>query len=302
MCITYGFFCGLGIGIVINTILTAILFLFPEKPGFASGFLYCGYGLGTFILGPVVSVLLDSSIGWRGGFLVIGTAFLLILLFESLILNMPLKTVTNSSFKAGSQKILADISPLEMLKSRMFRFFYLWGVALGSCTMGILGIGALLISDRGASPIMSAFVSGFLSIGNGGGRILSGLFYDHFGRSLAMKGAVLIFLLGIVLLIMVLLGGPDFLNIPGFIFAGIGCSSWPIIYSCVCKGYFGYKYFSINIAIMNTTSAVSVLFGNIAAGVLRSVTGSYLPVLAAMCLFCTIALLVEFWGLREWKQ
>jgi OFA family oxalate/formate antiporter-like MFS transporter len=299
ICITYGILCGLGIGIIINTVLTVTLLWFSEKPGFASGLLYGGCGLGTFILGPGVSMLLNSDFGWRRGFLIIGTIFTLIVLFESLILNIPVNTVKSISLKNSPKRFLTDMPPLGMLKSRMFRFFYLWGVVLGSCMMGILGIGALLVSDSGANPVTSAFVSGFLSVGNGGGRIFTGLVYDRFGRSLSMKGAALIFLLGLILLITVLLGGAGFLNIPGFVLAGIGCGTMPVIYSCTCKKYFGNRYFSVNIAIMNTYGIISVLFGSVAAGMVRSATGSYLPVLAGMCVLCTIAFLLEFCGLRE---
>ncbi|MDR2619179.1 MAG: MFS transporter, partial [Treponema sp.] len=53
MCFSYSLFCGLGIGITYNTVLSTTLLWFPEKTGFASGFLLAGFGLGSSVLGPI---------------------------------------------------------------------------------------------------------------------------------------------------------------------------------------------------------------------------------------------------------
>ncbi|AEF80734.1 MFS transporter [Leadbettera azotonutricia] len=298
MCLSYGFLCGLGIGITYNVVLTATLFWFPGKTGLASGFLLGGFGLGSFALGPAVSALINSSMGWRRGFLIIGAVFLVLVFVESFIICKPkegeIEQESHDSGEGGKNPVERNSSPGEMLGSPFFRRMYLWGTVLSSCTVGILGIGALFASDMGAGYTLAAVMSGFLSIGNGGGRIAFGLVYDRFGRKFSMRTGALFFLSGVTLLIISHFTANLLLVGLGYFFAGLCCGALPPIYSCTCRKYFGPRYFSWNIGLFNSTNIPAVLIGNFAAGILRSKTGSYLPVFGVMAIFSILAFGIEF--------
>jgi OFA family oxalate/formate antiporter-like MFS transporter len=236
--------------------------------------------------------------GWRQGFLIIGAVYLVLVFIESFIICKPkdgeIEQEIHKSGEGEKNPAERNSSPGETLGSPFFRRVYLWGIVLSSCTVGILGIGALFASDMGAGYTLAAVMSGFLSMGNGGGRIAFGLVYDRFGRKFSMRTGALFLLVGIVLLIISQFTGSLFLVGMGYIFTGLCCGALPPIYSCTCRTYFGSRYFSWNIGIFNSANIPAVLIGNFAAGLLRSKTGSYLPVFGMMAVFSVLALGIEF--------
>jgi OFA family oxalate/formate antiporter-like MFS transporter len=130
-------------------------------------------------------------------------------------------------------------------------------------------------------------------MGNGGGRIAFGLVYDKFGRKFSMRSGALFFLFGIILIIISHFTVSLFLVALGYIFIGLCCGALPPIYSCTCRQYFGSRYFSSNIGLFNSTNIPAVFIGNFAAGLLRSKTGSYLPVFGVMVLFIILTMGIE---------
>jgi OFA family oxalate/formate antiporter-like MFS transporter len=307
MCFGYSFLCGLGIGITYNTVLTSTLLWFPEKTGFASGFLLGGYGLGGFILGPAVSRLINSDFGWRNTFLVLGFLYLILIMTESFIIQRPDEAGTpgirgEAEPDRDKKPACRDVPPQQMLTIPLFKWFFLWGTVIGSCTVGIIGIGALFAVDIGAGTTLAAIIAGFISIGNGGGRIAFGLMYDHYGRRSAMVLIMFLFLTGVILLMVVFFSPNYFFLIAGYLLTGLSCGGMPAVYSCVCKKQFGDRHFSYNIAIFNATNVPCVFIGNYAAGIIRTRSGSYLPVLIGMIGFCVLAFLIHLRLERYFKD
>ncbi|MDR1901869.1 MAG: MFS transporter [Treponema sp.] len=297
MCFSYSLFCGLGIGITYNTVLSTTLLWFPERTGFASGFLLGGFGLSSFVFGPIVSFLLNSGFGWRRSFFALGIMYLVLILFESFLIEKPRKQADTGD--AAEEEGGRNYLPSELLRSGLFRRFFLWGTLLGSCTLNITGIGALFASDMGAGAMLAAAALGFISIGSGCGRIGMGFFYDCFGRKYSMVLMISLLFAGILPLICVFFLHSYFLVFTGFFLTGLAGGSLPTIYSCVCKKYFGAKHFSYNIALFNSTNFPCVFLGNFVGGIIRTLTGSYLPVFVGMAGFCILAFFVQLWLERK---
>jgi OFA family oxalate/formate antiporter-like MFS transporter len=291
MCFSYSLFCGLGIGIIYNTVLSTTLLWFPEKTGFASGFLLGGFGLGSFVFGPIVSFFLQSGFGWRRVFLALGVVYLVVTLFESFVIEKPWKQANIDS--VVERTAVRNYPPAKLLRSGLFWRIFVWGTLLGSCTLNIAGIGALFASDMGTGAMLAAFALGSISLGSGCGRIGMGFFYDRFGRKSSMFLMILLLFTGILPLIGVFFLRNYFLIFIGFFLTGLAGGSLPTIYSCVCKNYFGTEYFSYNIAFFNLTNFPCVFLGNFIGGIIRTQTGSYLPVFAGMAGFCFLAFLIQ---------
>ena len=51
----YGLMCGLGTGIAYNTVVSTVLAWFPDDTGTVSGLLLAGYGISSFLLGPLIN-------------------------------------------------------------------------------------------------------------------------------------------------------------------------------------------------------------------------------------------------------
>jgi OFA family oxalate/formate antiporter-like MFS transporter len=291
ICFSYSLFCGLGIGITYNTVLSTTLLWFPEKTGFASGFLLGGFGLGSFVLGPVLSFFLYNGFGWRCVFFALGFIYLGLSVFESFLIEKPRRQAGSDGIEEGKDDW--DYPPAELLRSDLFWRFFLWGTLLGSCTLNITGIGALFASDMGAGTMLAAVTLGLISLGSGCGRIGMGVFYDRFGRKYSMLLMISSLFAGILPLMGVFFLHGYFLILIGTFLTGFAAGSLPTLYSCLCKKYFGMKYFSRNIAFFNSTNFPGVFLGNFIGGIIRTRTGSYLPVFAGMGGFCILAFFVQ---------
>lgn len=75
MCLTFGLFSGLGLGLCNVTIVVSVAYWFDKKRTTALGIATCGTGIGTFIYAPMTQYFI-SEFGWRGTLLFLaGTLF-----------------------------------------------------------------------------------------------------------------------------------------------------------------------------------------------------------------------------------
>ena len=74
----YGLFFGLGLGLAYGSLINYAVKLYPDKKGFAGGFVTSGYSLGSVVLPPVLTAIY-LSIGIDGVFRFLGVATALII-------------------------------------------------------------------------------------------------------------------------------------------------------------------------------------------------------------------------------
>jgi MFS family permease len=67
----YGLGVGLGLGCAYVPAIGAVQRWFVRRRGFASGLAVSGIGVGTLVMPPLASFLIES-LGWRGAYLVLG--------------------------------------------------------------------------------------------------------------------------------------------------------------------------------------------------------------------------------------
>jgi MFS family permease len=66
---------GIGFGLVYVPAVIAVGFYFEKWRALATGIAVCGSGIGTFLMAPLCTALIDSF-GWRGALLIqAGTAY-----------------------------------------------------------------------------------------------------------------------------------------------------------------------------------------------------------------------------------
>lgn len=69
LCITYGFFGGIGFGLIYVPSVITTGFYFERWRALATGIAVCGSGIGTFLIAPLTTYLKDQY-GWRGAVLI----------------------------------------------------------------------------------------------------------------------------------------------------------------------------------------------------------------------------------------
>ncbi|SCZ80020.1 MFS transporter [Acidaminobacter hydrogenoformans] len=280
--IFYGVFCGFGVGVSYNLLISAVTKLFPGKQGFISGILMMSFGFGGLVLGSLCASLL-ISLGWRSTFKIIGILIGLIVIVGSVVIDIAGKKLSSQlpvHAVAGGGKSEKEISAKEyavseMMKSPSFLILFAWLVLLSSAGLMIIGHVAPSILELGAEPATAAMAVGVVSVSNGVGRVVFGLGFDRIGMKktlwlinfcLLTAGLLLSFAVSISNIGLLLLGCA---------FMGISYGGSPVSTSAVVHKLFGHQNFSGNFSVAVTNLLFAALIGPTVAASLQSSTGSY---------------------------
>ena len=329
--VTYGVLCGFGVGIAYNTVIATILLWFPEKRGTVSGIMLLFYGSGTFVLGSLTSMLLDSPLGWRTTMSILGALFFVILFLGSfLIVPPPLKnsidSVSSRSESAaidpascmnacemdgpadlgtitaradlGTTAARADRSPREMLRDRVFWLFYGWIVLHGGSGMAIFAHAAPGASDLGASAMTAAVLLGLLSIGSGCGRFAAGTLFDRKGPAFTMGSVSVTYLLAAAILQVAFQRRSLALLGVAYLLCGAAFGSVASLVPVFTGSVFGQHSFPMNFGIMLTYSIFSVSLGSSVGGLLRDWTGDYALTYRMIFVYVGLGLAIAFFLFR----
>jgi len=171
----------------------------------------------------------------------------------------------------------------EFLPGELFRswqFYLIWvAFAFGSgAGLMIIGNLALIVKDQIGLAVFSAIAVSALALGNGGGRVLYGLFSDKIGRKAVLltaflSQAVLIFAL------MNFTADSPFVNVPllmvlvALIGANYGANL--AVFPALTRDYYGPKNYAMNYGIVNTAWGFGGFMLSQLAGSIRDTTGNY---------------------------
>lgn len=289
--IYYGVFCGFGVGMGYNAIISAVTKWFPEKTGFISGILLMGFGFGGMILGGFVSMLI-SNIGLFKTFRVLAIIVVIVLLVGSVFIKLPPEDIVlpiNPNTK-DDYKEQQNYTTHEMLKSASFWIFFAWNVTLTSTGLLVINSAVPIAATFGAPAIIGLIVSVF----NGGGRVIFGAAFDKIGRKKTMTiNSIVLIISGISLL-----GAAVFCSTPlvfiGLLLTGIGYGGGPSTTSAVIYSFFGPKHYGVNFSLGNFALIPGAIIGPYISGILQDAAGgTYDTTFAMMIGLGVLALIIN---------
>lgn len=264
----YGVLCGLASGFGCNAILTMVNQWFPKQIGFCSGILSMGFGGGSMVLGWLI-VVLNENFGWRAAFRLFSVLFLAGGILLALILR-PMQTGTEDS-GSGPE----GISPVQMIRTRGFRFYYLWSVSVLCVGLTILGSGAVLASEVISNPHLVALVTGLLSLCNGVGRLVIGRCYDNRGGRFALGLVTALIVIGGMTTCYALYVRSAPMLVVAFILTGLGYGGPGVCNSIIAWEQFGFRHYAGNYSILSTNGIPASVLGSGLMGAVLTKTGSY---------------------------
>lgn len=103
--IVYGFFGGLGFGLIYLPAVVCVGYYFETKRSLATGIAVCGSGVGTFVFAPLAVYLVDYY-GWRGAHLILAGLILNCVVFGALM--RPLEYPKESGQKPLLQRMAEE--------------------------------------------------------------------------------------------------------------------------------------------------------------------------------------------------
>lgn len=188
--LAYGVGVGLGVGLSYVPVLGVVQRWFMRLRGFASGIAVSGIGVGTIIMPPIATWLIDV-VGWRVAYMLIGGLVAAIGIGMSLlIVNDPQERGTApDGDPIGPQLNLASpqgASIREAIRSPHFITLY---AACLLCSFGVFVPFAHLVPyalDHGIPQSSAVLILGAIGIGSTMGRFFLGGLADRLGRKVSL--------------------------------------------------------------------------------------------------------------------
>jgi len=279
----YGLGVGLGVGCAYVPAIGAVQRWFVRRRGLASGLAVSGIGVGTLVMPPLASLLIET-LGWRGAYLVLGALAAVVggglaLLIENDPRDRGLGPDGDPPPSGAQPARPEGHSVPDAIRSR--RFISLYAACL-ICAFGVFVPFVHLVpyaQDHGVAPASAVLLLGVIGIGSTAGRFFLGGLADRMGRQLSL----LLMFTGMALALAVWVIATNLWSLAAFALVyGVFYGGWVAVLPAVVMDYFGGRNVSGIIGILYTSVAFGTLIGPSAAGFAFDLSQSYtVPILAS---------------------
>jgi len=276
--IAYAIFCGLGIGVVYNALISSIMGWFPDKRATVSGILMMGFGASTLMFGFIANTLMEA-VGWRNLYIGIGVTILAVFTICSFLVR-PAPPPKPAPPKSGSEEAAAqptgprDYKTSELLRLSSFWRFYGFQTliaAVGACVIAMArGMGMYV----GIAEVTAVMLVGVSSVANGVGRIVAGMLFDKKGSVVTIRTVGVLALLAPLLMYLSSLTNQAAFFVPGIVIAGFSYGFTPVLASGFIGKTYGMKNFPLNFSVACTFLFVAS-FSATAGGLLYVASGGF---------------------------
>jgi MFS family permease len=285
----YGLGVGLGIGCAYVPALGAVQRWFVRRRGVASGLAVSGIGVGTLVMPPLATALIDA-LGWRSAYLALGCGAAVV------GIGMAWFIADDPADKGMGADVPSGMPLREAVRSRQFALLY---AACLACSFGVFVPFVHLVPyalDHGIGQKDAAYLLGTIGIGSTLGRFFLGGLADKVGR----QAFLLAMFAGMAAALAVWAASTGFLALAGFaLLFGLFYGGWVAIMPPVVTDLFGNRQVGSIIGVLYTSVAVGTLLGPTAAGYMFDASRSYtLPILASAAVNVAAAALAARVGKR----
>ncbi len=186
----YGLGVGLGVGCAYVPAIGAVQRWFVRRRGFASGLAVSGIGVGTLLMPPLASLLIQM-LGWRGAYLALGGLAAavgagLAMLIENDPRDRGLWPDGDLGQPGASSVQQEGMSVRDAVRSRRFLGLY---VSCLICSFGVFVPFVHLVPyarDHGVAPSSAVLLLGVIGVGSTAGRFILGSLADRMGREFSL--------------------------------------------------------------------------------------------------------------------
>jgi predicted MFS family arabinose efflux permease len=247
---------------------TGVVSQFDKNRGAGVAIVQLGPALALATL-PLLSTWLIAEIGWRGAYLVIAGAGLLII-FPAIAFGFRDRRIASTTLAGGTQ---SNDLKWSFLRSRAF-----WALA-AAILFAVSGLSGTsihfmpMLGDRGLDRIEAATVAGFIGIGSIIGRLTAGLALDRFPSQIV---GVVAFLMPGVAGIVLLTAGSDTVTLAcAALIAGIALGAEIDVAAYVSSRLFGLARFGTVFGLLVACMSLATAIGPWVAGRLYDGFGGY---------------------------
>ena len=171
-----GVICGCAYGIGYVTPIKCIVSWFHKTPGLAGGACVMSFGFASMIAGPLQQYLV-SSYNLVSNFLILGFAYLIVMIIASLYLDYP------ENINEQKQQDVKSLSVEEITRTWQFKALFISFFINIACGIALLSIVSPMAQElMNFSATRAAALVGIAGLSNGCGRIMWSGLSDYIGR------------------------------------------------------------------------------------------------------------------------
>jgi len=287
--IAYGFLAGSGIGIVYNTVISAISPHFPDKKGFCSGILMMGFGIGAFIIGLCSSKLLAAEIlGWRTLYRLLGIVSGGVIFFGSFVVAPPEATQGVSTSVSDGK----DFTPSQMMKRPSFIKLFIFFVLFSAVGSSALALSRSFCGSLGIEAGNASLIAAFVSVTNSMGRLASGSAFDRLGLNKTKYLTSAVAIIAPFLSVIGIVTKLPVIAIIGLFLCGFSYGFSPTVSAAFTMEYYGKANYGANLGIINLVLIPGAFVPTLASFMVSSFGGSFVPVFLMLLGFSLIGLIL----------
>lgn len=275
--VTYGLIGGLGLGMAYGATVSSCIKFFPDKRGLIGGITTAVYGLGSVVLPPVVTGLVQAYDA-PSAFKIVGVVFTVVLVIAALLQVRCPDGFVPEGWTPPVQAVKSTPVNLDWKHMLTTPIFYVMAVLLccgAFCGMMITSQASAIGQNMvGLSAMAASTAVSILSLFNVFGRIAAGFLSDKIGR---INTLTLSCLLAVVGLLCLYFSSPQavVLFYVGSSIVGLCFGSFMGVYPGFTADQFGPKNNSVNYGIMFIGFAVAGYFGPSIMGSVLRADGTY---------------------------
>jgi len=280
--LTYGLIAGFGGGLIYLPPIAVLPRWWPDHKALATGFAVVGLGLGSFLMGPLATWIIEHM-GWRYVFWYCGLVMGAMAVVAGAFLKVPppgwkpagWKPPVPSGTPAGTpaEQAACDFTHAETVSTSQFwRMYiaYFCGAFAGSATIGHIAKHGI---EKGLTPMVAAGAVSTLALSNAATRILSGWFVDRIG--IRIYFTVLFALQVLAMLLLYPAGGTYWA-----LWAVAGLIGWNYgamftLFPATCLQFYGPTSQGSNYGLLFTAWGFACFFGPVVGARLKDVFGNY---------------------------
>ena len=188
--LTYGLVAAVGLGLAVMAPIAALPSWFPERPGFAYGLAFIGFGMGPLVNVPLMEGLLSATGGPLETFLVLGIIYAALIGGAACFVRykpeagdrVGVDPAADAQPFPDGGKTMSAWALRDALKT--WQLYALWGVFFLNTTAGLAILSdakVLAGSIGGASAALAAAFVAIISVSDAAGRLLWPALSDRIG-------------------------------------------------------------------------------------------------------------------------
>jgi len=291
----FGVLAGAGMGFGYSASTPPGLKWFPaSKTGLIAGLIVAGFGLAPVYIAPLSGYLI-KAFGVNQAMFVYGISFIGVVCGLSLLLvNPPAGYVPVETNAAALKKKVShvDVDWKDVIKT--LNFWKLWMIYFVGAGAGLMVISSVAGIAKKSMGEMAFIAVGIMAIGNAGGRIITGVLSDKFGRNQTIL-AVHLFQ-GVLMLVSIPLVGNQGTSAVVIVllatFIGFNYGANLALFPSIAKDLWGIKAYGVNYGILFTAWGVGGFVLSKASQMMNALTGSMTSSFIVAAILLTISSMI----------